>query len=161
MSIAGMSSDFAGIFPSPASAAGIPKLDTPDYRVAFYYFDNYHMMDENGKRYGYDMMQNISNYIQCTFSYIGYDKTDSESVEMLRNGEVDLYTAAKKTAEREAEFVFSTHPAITAYTCMNVKVGNTDIIKGDYSTYEGLRIGPLSRHTYNDEFLSWAESKGI
>ena len=43
------------------------------------------MTDENGKRYGYgyEMMQNISNYMQCTFSYVGYDKTAAECVDML------------------------------------------------------------------------------
>ena len=53
---------------------------------------------------------------------------------MLRDGELDIYTAAKKTPEREKEFAFSTHPAITSSTCMNVKVGNDKIVAGDYST---------------------------
>ena len=121
------------------------------------------MMDENGKRYGYgyEMMQKIANYMQCTFSYEGYDKSAAECVDMLRSGELDIYTAARKTPEREQEFAFSTHTAITAYTCMNVKIGNTSIIPGDYSTYDGLRIGLLQRHTYNDTFLAWAESKGF
>ena len=141
----------------------IPRTDTPDYKVAFYAFDCYHMQDESGTRsgYGYEMMENVSKYMQCTFSYVGYDKTAAECVEMLRNGDIDLYTAAKLTPEREAEFAISTHPAITASTCMNVKVDNTTVVEGDYSTYNGLRIGLLARHTYNDRFLEWAQSKGF
>ena len=65
-------------------------------------------------------MQDVSKYLQCTFSYVGYDKTAKECEEMLRSGDIDIYTAARKT-----EFAFSKHPAITATTCMNVKVGNT------------------------------------
>ncbi len=95
------------------------------------------------------------------FSYVGYDKSANECVDMLRNGELDIYTAAKKTSEREEEFAFSIHPAITATTCMNVKVGNTKVVAGDYSTYEGLRIGLLQRHTYNESFLAFAEEKGF
>lgn len=154
---------FISPFPGMAFAADIPQVPTPDKKVAFYAFDCYHMMDENGRKYGYgyEMMQKISNFLQCTFSYVGYDKSAAESVELLRSGEVDIYTAAKKTPEREGEFAFSTHPAITAFTCMNVKVGNTEIVAGDYSTYDGLRIGLLQRHTYNDSFLEWAESKGF
>ncbi len=150
-------------FLSPADAYALEKLKTPDYKVAFYAFDCYHMQDENGERsgYGYEMMQNISKYLQCTFSYVGYDKSASECEEMLRNGEVDIYTAAKKTPEREKEFVFSTHPAITSYTCMNVKVGNDTIVPGDYSTYNGIRIGLLSRHTYNGSFLEFVKEKGF
>ena len=147
----------------PAYAESVPKAETPDYKVAFYAFDCYHMEDENGRRtgYGYEMMQGISKYMQCTFSYVGYDKSANECVEMLRNGELDIYTAAKLTPERKAEFACSTHPAITSTTCMNIKVGNKKIVAGDYSTYDGIRIGLLQRHTYNDKFLSWAEQKGF
>ena len=147
----------------PVSASVLQTGGTPDYKVAFYAFDCYHMQDENGRRtgYGYEMMQGLSGYMQCTFSYVGYDKTAAESVEMLRNGEVDIYTAAKKTVEREMEFAFSKHPAITSTTCMNVKVGNNQIVAGDYSTYNGIRVGLLRRHTYNDSFLAFAKQKGF
>lgn len=148
---------------SSVYAYSVPRAETPDHKVAFYEFDCYHMEDENGKRsgYGYEMMQSLSQYLQCTFSYIGYDKTAKECEEMLRNGEIDLYTAAKSTAQRREEFAFSTHPAITAKTYMNVKIGNTKVIPGDYSTYEGLKVGLLERHTYNNDFLEFAKQKGF
>ena len=147
----------------PIRARAMEQLETPDYKVAFYAFDCYNMQDENGKRsgYGYEMAQGLSKYLQCTFTYVGYDKTANECVDMLRSGEVDIYTAARRTPEREAEFIFSTHPAITSYTCMNVKVGNNKIVSGDYSTYNGLRIGLLARHTYNSAFLAFVEEKGF
>lgn len=139
------------------------ETDTPNYKVAYYAFDCYNMIDKNGKRsgYGYEMMQGITKYLQCTFSYVGYDKSAEECVEMLREGKLDIYTAAKKTPEREKEFVFSKHPAITSTTCMNVKAGNTKVIAGDYSTYNGLKIGLLRRHTYNDKFKAFAKEKGF
>ncbi len=148
---------------APVGAAALSQTDTPDYKVAFYAFDCFNMLDENGKRsgYGYEMMQNVSHYMQATFSYVGYDKSASESVDMLRSGELDLYTAAKKTPEREKEFAFSTHPSITSYTCMNVKVGNDKIVAGDYATYNGIRIGLLQRHTYNDSAIAFAKEKGF
>ena len=151
------------VLATTAFAASVPQEETPNYKVAFYAFDCFNMQDENGMRsgYGYEMMQNISKYLQCTFSYEGYDKTANECVDMLRNGELDLYTAARLTDERRQEFAISKHPSITATTCMNVKVGNTSVVEGDYSTYNGLRIGLLARHTYNERFLNWAESKGF
>ena len=143
--------------------AAVPQEDTPEYKVAFYASSCYHMQDENGKRYGYgyDMMQEISNYLQSTFSYVGYEKTPAECEEMLRRGEIDIYTAAKRTPERQQEFAFSTHPAITARTCMNIKRGNHDVVAGDYTTYEGLRIGLLERHTYNNRFIEFTKEKGF
>ena len=147
----------------PAYATYVPQEETPDYKVAFYAYDCYHMQDANGRKYGYgyEMMQDLSEFLQCTFSYVGYEKSAKECEEMLRNGEVDLYTAAKITPEREKEFVFSTHPAITSTTCMNVKRGNTSVVAGDYSTYNGLRVGLLKRHTYNDKFIEFTKEKGF
>lgn len=123
----------ASLLLTPVSAAGVPQAITPDYKVSFYAFDCFNMQDENGRRsgYGYEMMENIAKYMQCTFSYLGYNNSAEECVQMLREGKLDLYTAAKRTPEREAEFVFSTHPAITATTCMNVKVGNTKVVAGE------------------------------
>ena len=159
----GISLMFAFALQLTAQAASVPKEETPDYKVAFYAYDNYHELDAEGRRsgYGYEMMQNLSRYMQCTFSYVGYDKSAKECEEMLRNGEIDIQTAAARTPEREKEFAFSTHPAITATTCMNVKVGNRKVVAGDYSTYDGLRIGLLRRHTYNDKFIAFTEEKGF
>ena len=145
------------------AGTNVPQEDTPEYKVAFYASNCYHIQDVNGKRsgYGYEMMQDLSKYMQCTFSYVGYDKTPQECEDMLRNGEVDIYTAAKKTPEREEEFAFSKYPAITATTCMNVKRGNDKVVAGDYTTYNGLKIGLLERHTYNDKFIAFTEEKGF
>ena len=148
----------------PVYADYVPMYeDTPEYKVAFYAYDCYHMQDSNGKKYGYgyDMMQDLSEHLQCTFSYVGYEKSAKECEEMLRNGDVDIYTAAKITPEREEEFVFSKHPAITSTTCMNVKRGNSTVVAGDYSTYNGLKIGLLQRHTYNDKFIQFTKEKGF
>ena len=151
------------ILPSFVQAKSVLEKETPDYKVSYYAFDCYNMIDENGKRsgYGYEMMQGITKYMQCTFSYVGYDKSAEECVQMLREGKLDIYTAAKKTPEREKEFAFSKHPAITSTTCMNVKSGNTKVVAGDYSTYNGLKIGLLRRHTYNDAFKEFAKEKGF
>lgn len=146
-----------------AFASSVPKADTPEYKVAFYAFDCYHMQDADGKRYGYgyELMQDVAKYTQCTFSYVGYDKTAAECFDMLKNGEIDIYTAAKLTEERKESFAVSKHPAITASTYMNVKVGNTKVVAGDYSTYDGIKIGLLRRHTYNDKFIEFANEKGF
>ena len=147
----------------PVLAAEVPQKETPDYKVSFFYYDCFNMQDADGKRsgYGYEMMQKIAGYMQCTFSYVGYDKSAKESEEMLRNGEIDIYTAGKKTEEREEEFIFSKHPSVTATTCMTVRLGNDKVVAGDYSTYDGLKIGLLSRHTYNGRFEDFAKQKGF
>lgn len=146
-----------------AFAFSVPRPETPEYKVAFYSWSRYHIIGEDGKMsgYGYELMQNISEYMQCTFSYEGYDKTPDECIEMLRNGEIDLYTASAMTEERLAEFAFTTHRAIVATTYLNVKAGNHRVIPGNYDTYNGMKIGLLSRHSYNPSFIDWANAKGF
>lgn len=39
--------------------------------------------------------------------------------------------------------------------------GQHDVVAGDYSTYNGLRIGLLARHTYNDSFKEFADRKSV
>ena len=150
-------------FSTAAGAENVPRRETPVYKVAFYAANCYHIQDENGRRsgYGYEMMQGLSKYMQCTFDYVGYDKTPAESMEMLRSGEVDLYTAANATDACRAEFAVSQHPAIMVTTCMNIKVSNSKVVAGDYATYEGMRIGLLQSQTCNDGFLQWADEKGF
>lgn len=109
---------------APEHASALPRMETPDYKVSFFFFDCFNMQDENGRRsgHGYEMMQGIAKQMQCTFTYLGYDKSANDCVEMLRNGELDIYTAARRTPELEAEFASSTHPAITSSTCMNMQM---------------------------------------
>ena len=138
-------------------------MDTPTYKVGFYASPCYHIQDADGKRYGYgyEMMQSIVKHIQATLEFVDYDVSFSDSFELLRQGQIDILTGVKHTDDRDAEFAFSVHPVITATTCMNVKAGNTTVVAGDYSTYNGLCVGLLARHTYNYKFLQFAEEKGF
>ncbi|MDO4502529.1 MAG: transporter substrate-binding domain-containing protein [Coriobacteriia bacterium] len=146
-----------------ALAAELPRTDAPRYKVAFYQSPHYHEQDEDGVRsgYGYDLMQDIAKNSQLSFSFVGYDKTPKECEQMLRDGKLDLYTAAKHTPEREAEFSFSKRPAITAKTCMSMKRGNDRIVPGEYDTYQGATVGLLRNHTYNQDFLDFAREEGL
>lgn len=146
-----------------AFASSIEREETPEYKVAFYAATNYHLEDEDGIRsgYGYDMMQTIESYLQASFRYVGYDCTPNECEKMLEKGEIDIYTAAKITPERKEKFAFSAHPSISSTTRMNVKAGNTQVVSGDYETYNGLRVGLLAGHTYNNTFIDFTEEKGI
>ena len=80
---------------------------------------------------------------------------------MLQNGEADIYTAAKKIPEREEEFAFSRHPAITAFTSMNVETPNwrSDLynkyygsveVNTDYTAEEKALLSPAERERRRD-----------
>lgn len=144
----------------PARANAEDSIET--VRVGFFAFDGYHMIDDNGNRcgYGYDFLRMASRYINVNFEYVGYDKSWEEMQQMLRDGEIDLLTSAQKTPEREQDFAYSL-PIGSSSGILSVSSDNTSVIEGNYSTYDGLRVGMLKDNTRNDDFARLADEKGF
>ena len=131
-------------------------------RVGFFEFDGYHMIDDTGRRsgYGYDLLGLASRYMDVRFTYVGYDKTWPEMLEMLKNGEVDILTNAQKSPEREQQFLYSS-PTGTVYGLLNVLNDNTKYISGNYVTYNGMHIGAFKGDFTIKEFQKWAANKNF
>ncbi len=147
---------------APFSAIRASASAEPTIKVGFFAFDGYHIVDdETGRRsgYGYEFLQLLARHTDWQYEYVGYEKSYAEALEMLERGEVDVVTSVSKTPEREELFLFSEKDIGTNSTIFTVKAGNTKIVKGDYSTYEGLRIGMLEGNSKNAAFESFAEGK--
>lgn len=134
-----------------------------DLRAGFWNFDGYHNMDENGKRsgYGYDLLQLISLYANVHFTYLAYDKTLGESLDLLEKGEIDLLSGVKKTPERIEKFDFSSRSVGETSTIITIKAGNLNVISGNYKTYNGLRIGLISDGIREKEMDLFATLNGF
>ncbi|MDE6020130.1 MAG: transporter substrate-binding domain-containing protein, partial [Ruminococcus sp.] len=78
-------------------------------KAGIFYFDGYHMKDENGSLtgYGIEFLKLVSEYSHLNFQYTGYDRSWSDMLDMLENGEIDVVTSARRTPEREERFAFS------------------------------------------------------
>ncbi len=131
-------------------------------RVGFFAMDGYHMMDENGNPsgYGYDFLQLVSRYQDLNFEYVGYDKSWEEMQKMLENGEIDVLTSARKTAERERKFDY-TRPIGTNSTILTVRSDNTKIVMHDFATYDGMRVALLKGNSRNGDFDEFAIENGF
>ncbi len=132
-------------------------------RVGFFEFSGYHEISDEGVRsgYDYDFFQKIGVLDDWTFDYLYYDLSYSDNLEMLEKGELDVVTSASKTPEREKLFLFSDEPIGTNSTIFTVKAGNMNVVAGDYSTYNGLKIGMLEGNSKNDNFKNFSESHGF
>lgn len=148
------------LFPVSDSAAA---ENNRTLRVGFFAFDGYHIESADGARsgYGYDFLQLLGRYGDWTYEYVGYDKSWSEMLEMLADGEIDILTSAQKTPEREAEFAFSNESIGTSAAILTVKSGNTKYTAGDYATYEGMRIGMLKNSSRNEKLVEFAAKNGF
>ena len=151
-------------FAMPVYAADGGKATLRTLRVGFYAYTGYHIMDADGNRsgYAYETLQDMAEYENLNYEYLGYDCDVNEIIDMLENGEVDIVPMLRKTPEREERFDFSAEPISNVATMLTVKAGNRSIVAGDYSTYDEMTVG-MSRlgNGRNDSFKAYAAEHGF
>ena len=137
-------------------------------RVAFDCINGYQMRDEDGNfgGYAYEMLQNMKIYAPWRFEYVGYENGFNENLEKILTGEIDMALAAMKTPEREELYDFSEHSiGVSIDVIMVSSLREQPCIPGDYSTYDGLRIGVVGTETtpavQHDTLASFAQEKGF
>ncbi len=132
-------------------------------RVGFFAFSGYHIIAADGHKsgYGYEFLQRIAIHGGWRYEYVGYDMSYADSLEMLREGKVDIVTSVSKTPEREEEFLFSDQPIGVNSTIITVRAGNNDIVEGDYETYDGITVGMLEGNSKNANFERFAAEHGF
>ncbi len=142
-----------------AQAADSTGEEPEVLRVGFFAFSGYHTIEEDGRRsgYGYEFLQRLAIHGGWSYEYLGYDDSYANALDMLRNGEVDIVTSVSKTPEREEEFLFSDQDIGVNSTIFTVKAGNQDIVEGDYSTYDGAKVGMLESNSKNANFERFAK----
>ena len=169
LSAAPSSTAFTGFAEDTPAFRGLPvasaleSLPRRTIRVGFFAFEGYHMLSDHDVRsgYGYDFLQLLARYTNWKYEYIGHDKSWNEMQQMLADGEIDLLTSAQKTPERESLFAFSRRPIGTSSMILTVKAGDDRFTAGDYSTYEGMRIGLLRGNSRNNTLKSFAHERGF
>ena len=147
--------------PANASNASVPDEAVNErVKAGIFYFDGYHIKDEEGKLtgYGIEVLQMISKYSHLNFDYVGYDKSWNDMLDMLENGEIDLVTSARKNPEREEKFAFS-YPIGRNSTILSVSADNTKYHTGEYKSYDGMCVGLLEGSSQNDTLAEFAKEK--
>lgn len=132
-------------------------------KVGFFYQAGYHEIDENGAKdgYGYALMQYIRRYADMNFEYVGYDKSWADMLKMLETGEIDVLTDVAMTPQRQEKFLFSDVPVGSCDVILSVKAGNTELVQGEYATYNGRKIGFLGGVAENQVFASFARENNF
>ena len=140
-----------------AAAVGRPA-NNRTVKAGVFFFDGYHMQDDDGTYtgYGIELLNLISQYSHLNFEFVGYDNTWEEMQSMLLSGEIDMVTSARKTRARSEIFGFSV-PIERNSTVLSVLEGNTSIVSGDYTTYDGMTVGLLTGSSQNRTLPIFAE----
>ena len=131
-------------------------------RAGVFYFDGYHMEDEDGglTGYGVEFLNLVSQYSHLNFVFSGYERSWDDMLTMLDNGEIDVVTSARKTSQREEKYAFSL-PIGRNSTILSIKANNTRLLTGDYTTYNGITVGVLTGSSQNESLAAFAEVNGF
>jgi len=129
--------------------------DLQNVRVGFYSMPGYQNISPEGVRsgYGYDFLQFLRRYSHLSFTYLAADKKGPEILDMLRNGEIDLATGFVHVKTRDDDFEFSSP---IGFTSVNLYVRKIDgrLLSGQYSTYNGMRVGVVNTEKHLERMLS-------
>ena len=131
-------------------------------KAGVFYFDGYHMEDEDGNLtgYGIEFLNLVSQYSHLNFSYVGYDQSWEDMQAMLDSGEIDVVTSARKTPDREEKYAFSL-PIGRNSTILSIRSDNTSQLTGDYTTYDGITVGLVPGSSQNQALEDFAQANGF
>ncbi len=146
---------------TPAIAAG---GDIHTVKVAFDEINGYQMRDENGNYsgYAYEILQYLKVFAPWRYEYVGCNDGFSENLDKILTGDIDMALDAIKTPAREALYDFSDDPVgVSIDVIMVSSLRKTPCTPGDYSTYDGLRVGVVgtedSPSQQHDSLLEFAQ----
>ncbi len=110
------------------------------------------------KGYGYDVFNEIDNYMNYTFEFIPY--TYEEGIEKLRSGEIDLFAPVTYTEERANEFIYTTEEFAVEKILVTVDDGFSTLYD-DEELMNGKKVFTVSYSGYIDLFEDYLERKNI
>ncbi|MDE6059167.1 MAG: transporter substrate-binding domain-containing protein [Clostridia bacterium] len=110
--------------------------------------------------YGIEFLSLVSEYSHLSFEYTGYESSWNDMQKMLEDGEIDVVTSARRTEEREEKFDFSL-PIGRNKTVLSIQVDNKNLHRGDYASYNGMRVGLVEGSSQNESLVEFAKEKGF
>lgn len=121
----------------------------------------YFIEDQYGRwsGYTYEYQCKIAAYTGWNYEYVF--GTWSELMQMMLDGEIDMFSNLSYTEDRAQKVNYSSIPMGTEAYYVFVSPDNTEITSEDYMTLNGKRVGVTRGSFQKDAFLSWASDHGI
>ncbi len=132
-------------------------------KVGFFEYEGFYEVasDKSASGYGYELMNKLSNYMNCEYEYVTYSSNYKDQLELLKNENIDLISYVNYSKERAEDLKFSDVPIGTSKSYICKQVGNSNIVARDYKTYKGSRVGMVRGNYNNDAFIEYIENKKI
>ncbi len=121
----------------------------------------YFIEDQYGRwsGYSYEYQCKIAAYTGWNYEYVF--GTWSELMQMLLDGEIDMFSNLSYTEDRAQKILYSSIPMGTEAYYVFVSPDNTEITSEDYMTLNGKRVGVTRGSFQKEAFFSWADAHDI
>lgn len=130
-------------------------------RVGYFHISGYQEVDENGNRqgFGYDYLQEIAKYTDWKYEFI--DGTFDDCISMLKAGEIDLMTCARRTPEREEEYELSAYRMGLLNSVLTVRLEDERYSYNDFESFDGMTVGVMRGNRTFEELDLLSEEYNI
>ena len=117
--------------------------------------------ESNGEYYGYgiEYLNKIADYTDWEYEYVK-DSSWHESMDKLKNGEIDLLCTAHHTEERAKDFLYADIPLGYETTLLYVST-DSEISYQDYDAINGCKVGLLSDSYSAEDFQNYMTKNNI
>ena len=109
--------------------------------------------------YAYDYQQKLAAYTGWTYEYV--EGSWSDLLQMLADGRIDLLSDVSYTEERAENMLYSSLPMGAEEYYLFASTENAEITQGDYSSFNGKKIGANKGSIQIGLFNDWAEANGV
>ena len=126
------------------------------------WFDSaYNQKDDAGRRtgYAYEYQQKLAAYTGWTYEYV--EESWPVLFEMLEKGEIDLLSGVSYTEERTEKMLFPSYDMGVEKYYLYITEEQIDDFDGDFSYFNGKKIGVNKGSVQAEMFRDWAETHNI
>ena len=148
----------AASFTLPLFAHARSNLKT--VRVGWYE-SPFNMMDRFGRRsgYAYEYQEKIAAYSGWEYVYV--DGSWPELMQMLIDGEIDIMSDISYTEERADLILYPYVPMGSEEYYIFISANNSDYTPGDYSWFNGKKVGVNKGSVQTGFFLEWEKKNHV
>ena len=118
-------------------------------------------VDPFGRRsgYAYEYQEKIAAYTGWNYEYV--EGSWPELMQMLIDGKIDMLSDISYTEERAGRILYPSLPMGSEEYYIFISPGNTEYTAGNYSYFNGKRVGVNKGSFQAGLFLDWEKANGI
>src|SRR5574344_579049 len=134
------------------------------YRVGVYDHDGFiskqKTINNETEYIGYaaDLFNSIQNSSNLKFEFV--TGSHQECMDMLENGQIDIYPGVIYSDERAQKYLFSNEIGNLSGVLFTLPE-NKNLYQDDFDSYNGLKIGMISNFKINESFKDFADKNGF